>query len=89
MADLNKQQRKNISYYILQDLITSGKLDSDLWDKYIIEHPIDVFPKGTVRRFMSIDAIKASEELHPSPAACRSKKAPGGKWINPAFHKNF
>jgi hypothetical protein len=85
-ADLSKQQKRNISYHLLDDLVKSGKLGADFWDTYVIERPIDVFPKGTIRRFMSTDAIKASEELHPSPAACRNAQH-GGKWRNPAFSK--
>lgn len=84
MADLKLNQKKNIAYYILQDMIVSGVVPEDTWYKYVIENPIECFPKGTVRRFMSTEAIKASEELHPSPAKCRSIAA-GGKWKNPAF----
>lgn len=82
MSDLTAQQKKNVAFHILNDMIISGVLPADTWESYVIENPISVFPKGTIRRFMSSDAIKRTEEIHPSPARWRNLQAEGGQWHN-------
>ena len=82
MAELNDTQKKTLAYHLITDMIATGTISEDIWEKYVIENPISCFPKGPVRKLMTPDAIKKSEELHPSPARWRNIQAEGGQWQN-------